>query len=77
MKTKTTKAVMLLMLLISVKCSLAQDVRLTTLLPGGSGLVTGEVLQARNGLLTHYVSGTVESFGTGDQWMGIGKPCPT
>ena len=65
MKTKTTKAAMLLVMLILVKWGMAQDVSVDGSIVSFSSPF--EKLQVKNGLLTHNVSGTVASFGTGSQ----------
>ena len=79
MKTKTTKAMMLLVMLIAVKCGSAQNVfssqsvDFTTLPPTPAP----EALRVKNGLISHLVNGTVGNFGSSDQWIGIGQPLST
>jgi hypothetical protein len=73
---KLTKAGVLLMTLFSVKFGMTQVTNQSG--TWGSPNTTGlEQLRVQNGLLTHYVSGTVGSFGSGDQWIGTGQPLTT
>lgn len=74
MKTKTTKGMMLLVMLIAVKCSIAQNVLSSqgvnsTTLPSTPA---PEALRVQNGLISHFEAGTFGGLSSSDQWLGLG-----